>query len=211
MSNEVQGFMIRRLVENKIKVMLIDYELCPTVSVEEIVGQVKKGAKFVFDYCKQKMSRGLSFAGHSVGAHLLAYLLHQDFILEVGQDSFKLLKNLYFISGIYSVKKARYVKAVNENNVLSITDENEDFLSPLFHDFSHLSLNEIKCHVFVGDGDPPIFQEQAEQFYENLTYKSKFQKTDFELYHQLDHFNIIEKLVDPDYKMTKLFIEELNS
>jgi hypothetical protein len=83
-------------------------------------------------------------------------------------------------------------------------------LSPLFHDFSHLGNKEINCHIFVGSGEPPVFQEQSRKFYEHLTYSSKFQKTNFEIYNNFDHFDIIEDLTKHDYKMMKLFIGDLN-
>lgn len=205
---EVSGFPIKPLVEIGVKVMMVEYDLSPKVTLEEITRQIQRAGKFILNYCAENKTKKVSIAGHSAGAHLIAYLLQKDFMESVG-EKFAFIKSMFFIAGIYDLKEARHVDAANENNLLSITDQNESYLSPIYHNYSHLSDKKINFHIYDGEFDSPIFKQNSEKFHETL--KRYSVASNFEIYQGLDHFNIVEKLNEADYKMTKLIIEELSN
>lgn len=44
------AYCVSPLIENGYRVIILDYDLCPNVKLEEIVQQIRKAMKFVFEY-----------------------------------------------------------------------------------------------------------------------------------------------------------------
>lgn len=208
LSKNMSGYPVKPFVEAGIQVMILDYDLCPQVSIEGQIEQIKKAGKFIFNYCKENGIEKLSIAGHSVGAHLISYMLEKDYVDSI--ENFGVLKSLYLLGGVYDVKKIRHVKGVNPDNVLQITDENEDYLSPVYHDFSNMANHTLAYHVYVAEFDPPIFIQHSQDFYKKLA-ETLLKNVDFEIYNGFDHFDFAENLADPDYKLTKMLIHDLKN
>lgn len=195
-----------RLVEKGIRVIVVDHELCPKVTLEEVVVQINKSFSWISNYVKENSIKSVSFAGHSAGGHLLACGLNKKFVNSITTDV-KLFA--YAISGIYDLQELRHLDAANQNNILSLDDENVSLLSPQFHDFSHLVSRNIKFYVFAGEYESEKFKQQSKDFAE-IPLK-KLNSVNFEVINGLDHFDIVEKLVDEDYLLTKLIVENSKS
>lgn len=65
------SYVVGPFVHQGIRVMVIDYELCPRVTLYQVVQQVQKSFKWISQYVKDHKVENVSFAGHSAGAHLL--------------------------------------------------------------------------------------------------------------------------------------------
>lgn len=185
-----------------IRVIIADYDLCPHKTLEEIVEQIKVCFKWISEYVSKNQIKSLSVAGHSAGAHLIACGLTRNFV-----DSISDVKiTNFFISGVYYLDELRHLKAANENNVLSLTNENWKRLSPLFFDFSHLVGENIKNYVLVGDHESKKFQEHSTKF-ANDTLKET--NVELKIMKDIDHFDIVEKLVDSEYELTILILQNI--
>ncbi|KAG5684780.1 hypothetical protein PVAND_013993 [Polypedilum vanderplanki] len=202
---EMSAFMVKPLYENGIRVITIDYELCPNVTLEEIVEQVKKCFKWIAQYIKQNEIRKVALSGHSAGAHLLCYGINEEFMKTIS-SSVEL--HAFFISGVYYLEELRYLKAANENNILHITDENCRRLSPQYMDFNYLKKFNFHAHVFAGEFESEKFREHSKEFAEGPM--KDFLKT-FKIFEKLDHFDIVEKMCDSNYELILLIIENLKN
>lgn len=196
------AYVVAPLVAKGIRVMVVDYDLCPTVTIEEIVAQAKKCFMWISDYIAKNSIKTVSFAGHSAGAHLVANSLTLSFMNSIAADV-KIFA--YYISGVYDLNDLRYLKCVNQNNLLSLNDNNVHELSPQFQDFSHLKVRQICHYVLVGEFESEAFKKQSKDFAEGPL--KNLPSVTFKILNKLDHFDIAEKLSEADYEITELIIK----
>ena len=197
------AFVAAPLVQKGIRVVVIDYDLCPTVTLNEIVLQVQKAFKWISEYLSRNSVKQLSIAGHSAGAHLLACVMTKEFVDSLHES---VRVSAFYISGVYDLQELRLLKAANENNILSLDETNVVELSPQFYNFSHLKDRGIKSYVFVGEFESPKFIEQSRNFAEG-PFKS-LSSVKFDVLKGLDHFDIVEKLSENDYEISKLISKD---
>ncbi|XP_064616315.1 kynurenine formamidase-like [Liolophura sinensis] len=103
LSMELSSFMVTPLFKAGCIVIPIGYDLAPTVSMTEIVSQVKKAVGYVLHMAKRRESRGVYLCGHSAGGHLAAMMLAVNWIEEIMVSS-SLIKGAMLVSGIYDVR-----------------------------------------------------------------------------------------------------------
>lgn len=195
------AYLVRPLVEKGIRVVLVEYDLCPDVTLEKIVAQVREAFKWISEYVNKNSIKSLSLSGHSAGAHLLATSLTKEFTNSIAAD---VKMFTYFISGVYDLSELRFLKAANENNILSLNDSNHRQLSPQFDDFSHLQVRNIEHFICAGEFESAKFKQQSKDFAE-VAFKNIANVT-FEVTPNVDHFDIVEKLSDSDYEITKMIV-----
>lgn len=209
MNKHTSSYVVKPYIEHQAKVIVIDFDLCPDVTLSEVIKQFQKAASRVFSYAGEHKPKSISFIGHGSGAHLITYLLTEDMISRLGTDKFNLLKHIYLISGVYDLSELRKTDAVNRENLLSITDENVNELSPIKQNFTHLQKYDLTFDAFVGGDESPTFQKQTREFVAHL--KREKLHANFKLMEGLDHFNVVEKLSEINYEVTQKIINNLNS
>ncbi|KAL6448153.1 hypothetical protein ACFW04_000281 [Cataglyphis niger] len=205
-SKDLTGFSVPLFVENKIKVITIGYDLCPNVKLGDIVEQIKSAVAQILKYAADSSSKYICIAGHSAGAHLAATLLHDDDWINrmTQQGYFALLKEIILIGGIYNIKPLvdiSYAKALHLTNEeikkwsLSTLDEAKDRY-----------ISGLKVIVTVGECDSPVFINESREYaqkiipiVDNVEYLL--------LRNNIDHFDIVEKLLDPNYHLAKLILK----
>lgn len=191
-------------MKSGIRCLVIDYDLCPDVSVKTITNQVCNFFSWFSVYVLENDVKRVAFAGHSVGAHLLAFGLSEAFLSLVSEIQIDAI----FISGIFYCDELRSLKSINPDNILSLDDSNFKELSPLYQTYDFFSRFNIKAHFYVGADESNVFKEHSWKFaggpMRNYTEILK-------IVPQCDHFNIIEKFAsDEEYEITKLVLEKLS-
>lgn len=201
------AYAVKPYVEKGSKVIVVDYDLCPQVTLEELIEQIRKCMVFILNYANENGVQSVSVSGHSAGAHVMSFLVDQDFKKRVGK-SFELFDCFYFISGVYCLKELRNTESVNKDNLLSISDENVEQLSPMCLEYGHLAESKIKLYIIVGENDPPTFIQQTNEFHGKLSdLKAKSEQI---LVNEVDHFDIVEKLCHENYLISQLIIQNFN-
>lgn len=206
MNKHTSAYAIKPFVENHAKVFVIDHDLCPDVTLTEVIKQFNKAIDRIFSYAAEHKSKSISFIGHLSGAHLISYLFREETIKRLG-GKFDLIKNIYLISGVYDVSELRNTQAANRDNLLSITDDNVAELSPIKHSFDHLKGSSITFDVYVGGEESPTIQRQSREFVAHL--KQAKVHANYHLMSDLDHFSIVEKLSEINYDITQTIISNL--
>jgi arylformamidase len=171
-----------------VTVVLIEYDLCPQVTVTDIVRQTRSSIAWVY---KNIVLYGgnptkLFVSGHSAGGHLTAMALAHDWTKE-GLPA-DLIKGAMATSGVYDLDMVMEISVQEEVRMTpEIAKQNSPFLTP----------PRVKCPllVAVGGDEPKGWQQMSKDYFE-------FCK---------QHGMIVEYLVEPDanhYTMTEHLLDD---
>ncbi|KAB2847364.1 MAG: alpha/beta hydrolase [Hyphomicrobiaceae bacterium] len=86
-----QSFVARSLTEDGVCVALVNYSLCPDVTLDAIVAEVRQGILWLARNAEGlgASARGLTVSGHSAGGHLVAMLMATDWTAAGAADPIK--------------------------------------------------------------------------------------------------------------------------
>lgn len=189
----------------KIKTIIIGYDLCPNVTLPEIVNQIQKCAIYIFEYAEKMGSRGVYFGGHSAGAHLLAKLLANEEFLTSTYGSQR-LQGAFLVSGVYDL---RDLVKTYVNELVKLPQEKAIEMSPMFDDYTHLRNKNLRIYVLAGQNDSPTFKKQSRDFYDKLQNSISSQNVYLEIKDKLDHFDIVECFSEIDNFLKSLILLDL--
>ncbi|KAK7095064.1 hypothetical protein V1264_006525 [Littorina saxatilis] len=157
-NRENAGFLAQPLAAAGATVIPIGYELCPDVSLDEIVSEVKKAVCFIIELAKKRQASGVYLCGHSAGAHLAAMMLTDC------QDDGELIKGAVLVSGVYDL---RPLVKTSVNDALKLTEGDAWRLSPgnVVKDIASRSVDR-DILIAVGEHDSPEFHRQSTELEE---------------------------------------------
>ncbi|KAL6264469.1 hypothetical protein P5V15_004576 [Pogonomyrmex californicus] len=204
-SKDLSGFSVPLFVQNKIKVITVEYDLCPDVKIGNIIAEIKLAVTQILKYATESGSKCVVIAGHSAGAHLTASLLHDDkWIKDMTQQRyFALLKGIVLIGGIY---KLQPIIGTSHSVALKLTDEEiKEFSFSTFEETKNRRIRDLKVIIAVGDSDSPAFVDESREYTQKII--SIVDNVEYLLLPDIDHFDIVEKLLDPNYHLAKLILK----
>ncbi|MGM4919181.1 alpha/beta fold hydrolase [Tardiphaga sp. 813_E8_N1_3] len=114
----------RGLNGHGISVAIPSYDLCPNVSVGDIIGQMRAATREL-----AKLGRRLVVSGHSAGGHLAACMLATDWRALDSALPQDLIVGAYAISGLFDLAP---LVPTSINNALHLNDAGAREVSPLF-------------------------------------------------------------------------------
>ena len=143
------SFAVGGFVERGAAVANVDYDLCPDVTLDRIVAQMRACLAFVHAHAEEwgcDPAR-LFVGGHSAGAHLAAMLLADP-------DSAALIAGVHCMSGIYETPVVRRI-SVNEDVRLdeAMAARNDAFARP--------PARAVPMVISVGGGEPAGWRAQS--------------------------------------------------
>ena len=170
-----------------IDVAIPSYDLCPDVTVEEIIGQMRMASREL-----ARLGRPLVMSGHSAGGHLAACMLATDWPAFDASLSADLVLAAYTISGLFDLAP---LVETSLNKALRLDRAAARAASPLFWRApAHGSLDAV-----VGGN------ESAEYFRQSRTIVDLWGNagvaTQFGTVPDANHFTAIAPLADPDSPM----------
>lgn len=195
-------FIVKPLVEAKVRVLMLGYDLCPSITLEELYNEVEVALAKILSMAKESHCSAVIVGGHSAGACLALAMVAKERRLPHQE----LLKALYLLGGIYDLTEARLCDDVNKDNLLSLTDENVKMLSPLLQDYNHLKDEDIKISIVIGEFDALGLIQQGLMLFAKLTNEGV--NTEVVTAKSFDHFDLVAKLREPDCFLTKQIINE---
>lgn len=183
----------RGLNAHGISVAVPTYDLCPAVSVGDIITQIRSASREL-----AKLGQALVVSGHSAGGHLAACMLATDW---TGFDA-SLPKNLvraaYAISGLFDLPP---LVETSINKALGMDEASAKAASPLFW----TPPTRGSLDAVVGSN------ESAEYFRQSRTIVAEWGRgiaTRFDTVADANHFTAIAPLSDPNSPMV-LRLKEL--
>jgi arylformamidase len=176
-----------------VSVAIPSYDLCPQVSIEDIIAQMRMAARAL-----ARLGRRLVVSGHSAGGHLAACLLATDWRSIDAALPEDLVKAACAISGLFDL--GPLVKT-SINVALGLDEATARRASPLFWPApSHGSLDAV-----VGA------DESAEYFRQSRTIVDAWGRTGIETRFAevpgANHFTAIAPLADPTSPMTQRLLD----
>ena len=176
----------RGLNSHGISVAIPSYDLCPNVSVGDIIVQMRAATREL-----AKLGRPLIVSGHSAGGHLAACMLATDWRAldpALPQD---LIVGAYAISGLFDL---RPLVPTSINNALHLNDAGAREVSPLF--WPAPSCGSLDAVVGGDEGVEYLRQSQG-----IVDAWSAHIPTRFEALPGANHFTAVAPLADPQSAM----------
>jgi arylformamidase len=173
----------RGLNAQGISVAIPTYDLCPNVTVENIVEQMRAAACAL-----AKLGQRLVISGHSAGGHLAACMLATDWPAVDAALPRDLVIAAYAISGLFDLVP---LVGTSINKALRLDDASAKAVSPLFF----VPLKGASLDAVVGE------RESAEYFRQSRTIVEQWASagvaTQFGVVADANHFTAIAPLADP--------------
>jgi arylformamidase len=183
----------RGLNAHGISVAVPTYDLCPAVTVGDIIAQMRTASREL-----AKLGHSLIVSGHSAGGHLAACMLATDWTALDASLPKNLVSAAYAISGLFDLPP---LVATSINKAMGMDMTSAKAASPLFWTPpSHGSLDAV-----VGGN------ESAEYFRQSRTIVEAWGRgiaTRFGTVADANHFTVIAPLADPNSPMV-LRLKEL--
>jgi arylformamidase len=171
-----------------VAVAIPSYDLCPQVSIGDIIAQMRDAAREL-----ARLGRRLVVSGHSAGGHLAACLLATDWRSIDAALPHDLVQAAYAISGLFDLGP---LIGTSVNNALGLDETSAGRASPLFWPPpSHGSLDAV-----VGENESAEYFRQSRTIVEGWGRAGL--KTRFGEVPGANHFTAIAPLADPDSPMT---------
>ena len=171
-----------------IDVAVPSYDLCPTVSVADIVEQMRTATREL-----AKFGRSLVISGHSAGGHLAACLLATDWRALDRALPEQLVTAAYAISGLFDL---RPLVPTSINTAMKLDDASAKAVSPLFwKPPAHGSLDAV-----VGGNESAEYFRQSRTIVE--AWGATGIPTQFGAFPDANHFTAIAPLADAGSPMT---------
>ena len=137
----------------------INYDLCPTVTLDDIVTEMRHALVYIYENADalQIDRNRIHVAGHSAGAHLAAMLLLEDWqALGLPAD---VIKSVSAISGIYEPGVTMHISFKDEIGMTPDVAARNDVLA-------QAPKQKTKMLVSVGGDEPEGWINQSQQYHQ---------------------------------------------
>jgi arylformamidase len=174
-------------------VAIPSYDLCPQVSIDDIIRQMRMAAREL-----ARLGRRLVISGHSAGGHLAACLMATDWRSVDPALPQDLVKAAYSISGLFDLGP---LVTTSVNNALGLDAAAARRASPLFWPMPfHGSLDAV-----VGGDESAEYHRQSRMIVDAWG-RGGFE-TRFAEVPGANHFTAVAPLADPNSPMTQRLLE----
>lgn len=187
MSKEFSGFVAEGLVQAGVAVAVVNYRLCPEVSIEEVVQDVRDALVWLHlnGAAHGVNTSRVQISGHSAGGHLAAMLWTTDWIRQTPELPVDFLHSGIGISGIYELQP---LVATRVNGALALDAPRALALSP--------ALLEPGCRapllLAVGEAESEEYHRQSDYLCEK--WRTAGVSVEVERLKDHHHFSILDEL-----------------
>jgi arylformamidase len=172
-----------------VSVAVVGYDLCPVVSIADIIEQIQAACLMLWHRRRQRMI----VYGHSAGGHLAACMAATDWKTLAPDAPADLVPAAYAISGVFDLLP---LTQISINDDLRLNESEARRVSPLFWRVpAGRSLDAI-----VGALESSEFLRQSKTVAE--AWKQSMASTRYEEIAGANHFTVIDPLKDPASPMT---------
>jgi arylformamidase len=181
-------------------VAMAEYDLCPQVTVTDIVRQTRAAIAWVYKNIRNYGAdpAKIFLAGHSAGGHLTAMALAHDWTKE-GLPA-DLIKGAVATSGVYDLDM---VTKISVQEQVRITPETARQNNPFTHP------PRVKCPlvVAVGGDEPRGWQQMSEDYFNYA--KQNGMNVEYLVEPGANHYTMSEHLLDESSPLTRAMIRQM--
>ncbi len=171
-----------------VAVAVAGYDLCPQVTIPEIVEQIRRALLFLWERTGQRVM----VYGHSAGGHLAAAMVGTDWHGLYPKMPADFVPAAYSISGVFDLTP---LLGVSMNQDLQLTPQSVREASPLFWPAP-------KGRIFdavVGGAESSEFLRQSRTIAD--TWRKDGAETRYEAIAGMNHFTVLDACADPQSAM----------
>lgn len=187
-------------VERGATVVLVEYDLCPSVTVTGIVRQTRASIAWVHRNIIRYGGNPskLYVSGHSAGGHLTAMALAHDWEKEGLPRN--LIKGAVATSGVYDLDM---VMQISVNQQVRMTPEIAGENSP----FLHPPMPTCPVVVAVGGAEPKGWQQMSEDYFKLC--KERGLECEYLVIPGANHYTMSEHLADATSPLTQAMFKQM--
>lgn len=187
-------------VKRGVNVVIVEYDLCPRVTVTEIVRQARASLAWVYRNIAgfNGDPTKLYISGHSAGGHLAALILGHDWEREGLPRN--LVKGATVTSGVYDLEMVMHIGVNDEIRMTpELVKENSPFLHP--------PLPACPVIVGVGGAEPEGWQRMSEEFFQLC--RERGLDCRYLVVAGANHFTLPEHMADAESPLTRAMFEQM--
>jgi arylformamidase len=181
-------------------VVLVEYDLCPQVTVTDIVRQTRASIAWVYKNITRYGGdpSKIFISGHSAGGHLTSMALANDWTKEgMPPDC---IKGAVATSGVFDLDM---VMKISVQEQVRMTPEVAKLNSP----FQNPPLVKCPLVVAVGGAEPKGWQQMSEDYFNHC--KQQGMNAEYLIVPGANHYTMSEKLLDESNPLTQAMIRQM--
>ncbi|CAA9458294.1 MAG: Kynurenine formamidase [uncultured Rubrobacteraceae bacterium] len=195
------GFVARGPASRDVAVVVVNYALCPEVTIDEIVRQTRAAVAWTY---RNAASFGgdaerIHVAGHSAGGHLTAMLLETDWEGVYGLPG-DIIKSACAISGLFDLAPFPYTFVQPK---LQLSWDQVLRNSPILH----IPDSAPPLLLVYGEAETAEFRRQSEEFLAG--WRSKGLDADLLTLPGRNHYDVIEGFLDPESPLCSAILRRM--
>lgn len=194
MDPSFHSHMARGLNERGLAVAVVGYDLCPIVTIADIIEQVQRACASLW----QRFNRRMLVCGHSAGGHLTAAMVATDWQKLWPKVPSDLVPAGYAISGVFDL---RPLTKTSMNQDFRLDDAEAERISPILWTIPA----GRALDAAVGDLESSEFKRQSRAMTDAWG-KAKAETRYAEM--PGNHFTVIDALADPNNPMVARIAEQ---
>jgi arylformamidase len=179
--------MARGLNAHGVAVAVAGYDLCPNVTIAEIIEQIRRACAFLW----QRFGRRMFVYGHSAGGHLAGAMVATDWPSLYPKAPADLIPAGYSISGVFDLSP---LTQISINQDLRLDAETARKVSPAFWPIG----SGRAFDAVVGGLESSEFKRQSQILVQAWQHAAQ---TRYEEIAGTNHFTVIDALADPHSAM----------
>lgn len=201
LDKSANSFVAEALVQAGATAVMLNHDLCPAVTLDDIVGQVCKAIAWVHGNAGNLNGdpNRIFVSGHSAGAHLAMMALAHDW--ESDGLPPNLIKGAVGVSGVYELAP---ILRTSVNADVRLTDDMAARNSPT----RHPPVTSAPLVVAVGQQEPEAFIDQSKDFHQacmNAGLDSQYLECPGD-----DHFSVLYTLANPISGLCGLVLRQMS-
>lgn len=201
-SSKEFSFAAMGLIQHGISVAVLNYSLCPMVSIDEITRQSRAAVAYL---AKKAEQTAIYICGHSAGGQQSAMLLQTDWEKQYRLDA-NLIKAYIPISGVFDLSPLIYSwlqpkLLLNHQTIMRqsplLTLQNLQYIHK-----NTQKVPKIKQLVIVGGAESAEFIRQSSEYQQQSQEKLEIE-SDLWIQENKNHYDIITQLADAESELVK--------
>lgn len=196
------SFVAQGLVNANVTVVVVNYALCPKVTIDEIVRQNRSAIAWIYRHARSFGADPdqIYVAGHSAGGHLTAMVMATDWENDYGLPD-NLIKGGCAISGLFDLMPFPYTWLQPK---LQLTWAEVLRNSPIHH----IPKKAGSLLITYGGEETPEFHRQSQDFLS--AWKQQGLTGEYLPQPHENHFTAINGFLDADSQLCRAILQQMN-